>query len=124
MKEQLNNIDSLNCNAKDMLPLNMTLIAEVQRLDEELKSYINHHQNQIGFIDLDGVDVVTAKRTIWDPQALQNQAIDWCHEHLYHPGVNWMLQTMQIHYRFPVIKTKIKQFVQSCDECQRHNIMG
>jgi hypothetical protein len=58
------------------------------------------------------------------PANLQRRIIEWYHHNLRHPGITRTINSISQNFYWKGIRTQVEDFVKTCDECQRHKIVG
>ena len=124
--EQLNEVMLYYPEAIDAFPLEFTLLAQAQQQDESIQeklqagTYVTttfgEHQLVTKPRDDDQLIVV--------PEAIHDATIRWYHVVLGHAGQDRMIQSLRKHLYFPGLASKIKAYVETCDECQRFKHVG
>ena len=115
-------IETIDRNGDIIFPLNMALIRTevLQTTSKPVKStprsFWYYHTNDIEVTSYNGL--------IFILESLQHCLVAWYHENLSHTGITKLQLMMAQHFSFPNLKKMTKDFVTSCDTCQRHTIMG
>jgi Integrase zinc binding domain len=111
-------------------PLDFKYLAQAQLQDQRLQNLVTtdpkYHRMTDEGSDLHQLICFTpapgAPWKICIPDSLLRKVVKWYHRVLVHPGRERMLQTIQLHFHHPDLRTRIERYVQRCDTCQRMKI--
>ena len=104
----------------------MNLIQVEQANDDYLQSRLKQDKYKSRFrtLKFGNSTVHTCDGKIWVPSNLQARIIDWYHTNLRHPGVMQMINSIGQTFSWKGMRAQIEDHVKSCNECQRHKIVG
>ena len=68
--------------------------------------------------------VVDEENRIVVPESIHESTINWYHYILGHCGQERLIKSIRNHLSFPGLDDKVKNFVETCDECQRYKNNG
>jgi hypothetical protein len=119
-------IDELDRDNNPDFPLSMTLIKSEQDKDSKLQSLLNQerHKSNFGILTFGDHEVHTFNNKVWVPPSLQQRIFEWYHTNLRNPGVTRTLNSIGQTSGWKGMRTHVEAFIKSCDECQRHKIVG
>jgi hypothetical protein len=119
-------IDKLNNDTNFDFPLAMTLLKEEQSKDTKLQEALQNHASneRVGMLKFGNISVHTINGKIIVPPSLQQRVIDWFHTSLRHPGVTWTINYISQSLHWKGMHGQVEDHIKTCDECQRHKIVG
>lgn len=119
-------INELDPDTNVDFPLAMTIIKAEQDKDEKIQSMLTQEKYNRHFATLTfgQTTVHTLDGKILVPTSLQSRVIDWYHTNLRHPGVTRTANSIAQIFGWRGMRTQVEEHVKSCDECQRHKIVG
>ena len=117
---ELFNINRNDPGTNDFFPLNHCLLADAQQNDETLlklkqipmKSKLISDKNFLNKSD----DI--QRSYLGSTQKKRNHIIEWYHNALLYTGTTRLIKTISPHFRWPSLEKDVKNFVNTCDECQ------
>jgi len=117
-----------NCNAtnREIYPVTIKEIADVQRKDKALKKCFEKGFNvskvndrySLKVIDDEEVVVCDDSRLVITSKRMQTDIISWYHHYLQHPGMNRMEDTITAVMYWRGIRADIRRHVKTCERCQ------
>jgi hypothetical protein len=111
-------IDELNCDVNPDFPAQATNPKLQEMLSKE------RHKNNFGSLSFGSTKVHTFDGKIWVLETLQSRIIDWYHTNLRHPGVTRTINSLGQTFAWQGIRPQVEAYIKSCDQCQRHKIVG
>jgi hypothetical protein len=119
-------IDELNRDANYDFPLSMKLLKEEQIRDEKIQEALQKHgsNNRISTLNFGTTSVHTIDGKVMVPATLQHRIIDWYHNNLRHPGSTRTLNSIAQTFYWKGMRSQIEEHIRTCDQCQRHKIVG
>eukprot|EP00804_Cyclotella_cryptica_P025555 CCRYP_002815-RC/>CCRYP_002815-RC protein AED:0.24 eAED:0.24 QI:0/0.6/0.66/0.83/0.8/0.66/6/115/854 len=119
-------IDELNGDANYDFPLSMKLLKEEQIKDEKIQEALQKHasNDRFGTLNFGTTSVHTIDGKVMVPATLQHRIIDWYHINLRHPGSTRTLNSIVQNFYWKGMRSQIKEYIRTCNQCQRHKIVG
>ena len=124
IKEEEFSMDAFAFDDEDFpesYPLSYKEIAFQQKKDSELqqllrdgKAKTQQRDHSSHTYDL----IVNNENKILLPASLQQRAVEWYHEFLYHPGENRTELTLRQHYDFKGLKPLVAKVCKACNACK------
>ena len=104
-------------------PVTYKDIKRLQRADELLKKMLEYPEPILKTKNFHGGGITyrlyVKQEKIYIPKKLQRRTIKWYHDMLCHPGQKRMEETIGQHFWWPKMRDQIRDFVRTCDICQR-----
>ena len=125
-KSEVYAINELDGDANHDCPISMSLISSEQAKDEKIQEILTQskYRSRLGTLERGGHSVVTVDGKILVPASLQQRIIRWYHTNLRHPGVTRTANSLAQNFGWRGLRAQVESYVKSCDECQRHKIVG
>lgn len=119
-------INELDRETNIDFPLAMTIMKAEQDNDEKIQSMLTQEKFKGHFATLTfgETTVLTLDDKILVPASLQLRVIEWYHTNLRHPGVTRTANSISQIFGWRGMRAQVEDYVKSCDECQRHKIVG
>lgn len=110
-------------------PIDFGIIRQHQQADKSLLRKVQDNPNQFQYKTFGGLDLICRLDRNKEPKIvltkdLEHPTIEWYHEMLGHTGITRLIKTISNHLYFPDYDKKCKDFVTTCDACQRFKDPG